>query len=113
MEAKRKRSEHPMRRAKSPLQTVYLDKDLVKPKLPLIHSKQESKEEESKKTRTFSLIAEKSFNIRTVGGKRHGKKGRKGAAVRSENGEEVKKTEEDRTITTKVEEKKKYVSKLK
>ena len=74
---------HVIRRANSPLQTVYLDKDIVKNKLPSISSK--NQEDENKKTRSFDGYVEKSFNIRTVGGRKLVKKGKKNMA-RSEQG---------------------------
>ena len=44
------------KRAKSPLQTVYLDKDLIKHKLPSLTTNNDNKEEDNKKTRKFVMI---------------------------------------------------------
>ena len=67
-----------MRRAKSPLQTVYLDKDLVKPKIPMINSKQEDKEEEGKKTRTFLTYCREVIQYQDRWGEKAWQEGEKG-----------------------------------
>ena len=78
--AKRKKSLRPIKKNKEPLQTVYLEKDIVKNKLPSIGSKNSGNDDDNKKTCNFSSHSEKSFNIRTVGGggnKKMFKKGKK------------------------------------